>query len=120
VATILLIDDSELVLDIMREMLLELRHEVLATSNPVEFLRLLQSSPPPALAIVDAIMPNVGGDELISQVRAMSDPLLAELPVIMATALTNPKPSAPGVLILSKPFTLDELSRAIDFALGCQ
>ncbi len=119
-ATILLIDDSELVLDIMREMLRELKHEVLATSDPTEFMRRLRSFPQPALAIVDAIMPEVGGDELITEVRAMADPLLAQLPFIMATALVDQKPSAPGVLMLSKPFTLDELRRAVNFALGGQ
>ena len=117
-ATILLIDDSELAREIMKEILMEAGHTVLTTADPNEFLRLLHAQPRPQLVIVDAVMPEVSGASLIGSIRAMADPELAHLPIIMATALSDQTPPAPGILMLSKPFTMAELQTTVKFALG--
>lgn len=117
-ATVLLIDDSDLALEITKEMLLTLSHQVLASDNPTEFFRLLQAEPRPDVVIVDAIMPEMSGAEVIQKLQAWPDAALAHTPVIMATALEDQLPPAPGVLLLTKPFGLDELEAVLNFILG--
>ena len=117
-ATILLIDDSALALEITKELLMELGHHVLATDNPAEFFQLLVAEPRPQLAIVDAIMPEMSGVEIINKIRASTELGLAELPVVMASALDDQPLPAPGVLMLPKPFGLDELQMVLSFGLG--
>lgn len=117
VATVLLLDDSELALDITKEMLTMLNHEALATDNSRDFFNVLEANGQVNIVIVDSIMPEMSGEEVIEKIRQSSDPRLAELPIIMATALDDQAPPAPGVLILNKPFGLDDLKAVVDFAL---
>lgn len=116
-ATVLLLDDSELALDITKEMLTMLGHEVLTSDNPRDFFQLLADNLQVSVAIVDAIMPEMSGEEVIKKIRESSEERLAELPIIMATALDDQQPPAPGVLMLSKPFSLADLKSVVEFAI---
>lgn len=117
-AYVLIIDDSEFALEFTREMLLEAGHTVAATSDPAEFMRLAEGDPHPDLTIVDSVMPEVQGPELINRLRAHSDTRLANIPVILASALENQIAPDEGVLLLSKPFGPEELEQALNLALG--
>lgn len=117
-AYVLIIDDSEFALEFTKEMLLEAGHEVAATSDPVEFMRLAESEPQPDITIVDSVMPEVQGPELISRLRKHSDRRLANMPVILASALDDQTSPDEGVLLLPKPFGPEELAQALNLALG--
>lgn len=117
-AYVLIIDDSEFALEFTKEMLEEAGHRVAATTDPAEFMRLAEAEPMPDLTIVDSVMPDVQGPELIERLRAHSDSRLAQLPIILASALENQEIPGDGVLLLPKPFGPEELEQALNLALG--
>lgn len=118
-AHILIIDDSELALEFTRMMLEADDHSVVTTSDPTEFMQIVHTGQPrPQLLIVDAVMPEVSGLDLIHQIRANPDPLLANLPILLATALEGQALSDEGVLVLTKPFGMEELQQALNMALS--
>ncbi len=118
-AFILMIDDSELTLDFTRMMLESDGHTVFTTTDPTAFMEVAEHGQPrPELIIVDSVMPEVSGPELILRLRSHSDPWLAALPIVLASALEDQTPPAEGVLLLPKPFSPEELQQALNFALG--
>jgi CheY-like chemotaxis protein len=117
-AYVLIIDDSEFALEFTAEMLKEAGHTVAATTDPLEFMRLVTGEQPPDLIIVDSVMPEIQGPELIQYVRSLSDKRIANLPVILASALENQTPPDAMVLLLPKPFGPEELEQALNLALG--
>ncbi|MFC1959931.1 PleD family two-component system response regulator [Chloroflexota bacterium] len=62
---------------------------VLEAANGVEALQQAQANPPPDLIILDYMMPDLDGPELLTQMRQI--PALANIPVIILTARTDPK-----------------------------
>ncbi|MEI6046135.1 MAG: response regulator [Chloroflexota bacterium] len=117
-AYVLIIDDSEFALEFIAEMLVEANYKVVATTDPVEFMRLVKEEPTPDLLIVDSVMPEIQGPELIAQIRALPDKRLANIPVILASALENQSPPDEAVLLLPKPFGPEELEQALNLVLG--
>lgn len=117
-AYILLIDDSELALEFTRMMLEADGHTVGATADPTEFWSLLEGDPRPDLLIVDAVMPEISGAELIARVRSHPDAHLKNVPVLLSSALDDQLVPSEGVLLLPKPFGPEELQQALMFALG--
>ena len=118
-AHILIIDDSELALEFTQMMVEADGHTTVTTDDPARFMELAEHGQPlPQLAIVDSVMPQVSGPDLIHQLRAHSNPALAEMPVLLVSALDNQTPPADGVLVLSKPFEPEDLQRALQLLLG--
>jgi len=117
-AYVLIIDDSEFALDFIKEMVIEAGHRVAATTNPAEFMELAEALPTPDLAMVDSVMPEVTGPELIARLRQHPRPGLANMPVILASALEDQNIPYEGVLLLAKPFGPEELGQAFRLALG--
>ena len=86
--------------DDMREavaMVLE-AHAISATcvENGALALAHLQTSPPPCLILLDLWMPVMDGSELRSHLAA--DPALANIPIVVLTALERPELPVAGVL----------------------
>ena len=120
-AKILVVDDTPVLLDLVREALEDAGHEVRtcvfsrqALKMAAEFL--------PDVVILDVIMPEVSGWEILDQLRSSRE--TSELPVIVCTAWAE---SAAGHLrqrqdpyawLLTKPFNRDELIELVDEALA--
>ncbi|MFN3534635.1 MAG: response regulator, partial [Desulfatiglandales bacterium] len=69
-AKILLVDDEELVLDALRDILVELGYRVVGTSDPEEAIKIYEREGAEIdLVIVDMIMPKMSGIELIQVIR---------------------------------------------------
>ncbi len=100
-AHILLIDDSDFALELIKEMLEGLGHVVEATADPQRFLTLAQTQKPD-LALVDSVMPDINGKELVAKLRQQSGGLF--LPVVLISA--SEEQPQPGDLTwnLPKPF----------------
>ena len=69
----------------------------------------------PDLIILDMNMPGLGGAGTLPEIRR----LLPEVPVLLATGRSNQGAedlvaSQPGVTLLAKPFTLEELRRQLN------
>lgn len=64
----------------------------------------------PRLLILDLMLPNRSGTEILADLRAESDPVLAAMPVLMLTARGDTASAAAQAdAVLPKPFANDEL-----------
>lgn len=110
-ATILVIDDDELVSRTLQRTLKVYGHQVMVANSGTEGLQLARRHPP-ELFILDIMMPGVDGYQVCRQIRG--DPTLSELPVLFLTAKIKDEDKIEGFRAgaddyLSKPFNMEEL-----------
>ena len=107
---ILLVDDEESVRGAYGMMLSSDDHQVVEAGNGKEALEQLDKGPYD-LVITDFEMPVMKGGELATRLKKLAP----SLPILMITAHGKElgDPSNPVDAILNKPFTFDELRRAI-------
>jgi signal transduction histidine kinase/ActR/RegA family two-component response regulator len=109
-ATILLVDDEELVRVATARMLREMGHDVIAAETPAAALDHLQSEAPVDLLITDYLMPQMRGSALVIEARRMR----ANLPAMLITGYANlADGEATGVARLAKPFREADLAREV-------
>ena len=111
-ADILVVEDDGATRDLLR-MSLELEgYTVSLASNGVEGWEYLRASPP-SLVLLDIMMPEMDGAELLALIRR--DPGLARLPVIVISAFGAMASIATSLAeeYIPKPFDLDALMAAI-------
>jgi CheY-like chemotaxis protein len=119
-ALILVVDDSPVMLDLMRSALEEAGFRVNTCLRSVDAVRLAGAEPPDAI-LLDIVMPELSGWEVLAKLR--EDPTLAAIPVIVCTADVEQAlgrlaelrgPSGHGeVGLVPKPFDLDELLEVV-------
>lgn len=110
-ATILVVDDDEIV---ARSVELSLRRDgfqVSVAHSGVEGLKVARRESPD-LIILDIIMPGMDGYEVCRELRR--DPLLGDVPVLLLTAKGKDEDKIEGFRVgaddyLTKPFNIDEL-----------
>ncbi len=110
-ATILVIDDDELVSRTLQRTLRLYDHQVMVANSGTEGLQTARRHPPD-LFILDIMMPGADGYQVCRQIRG--DPLLAELPVLFLTAKAKDEDKIEGFRAgaddyLVKPFNIEEL-----------
>ena len=117
--TVLVVEDSESLRDLIHELLTELGYEVLAVTQGEEALALIQQGRHSVdLVLMDVVMPKLGGGELVKRLRAIRP----RLRVVYMSGYTDGAISRQGVLdkgavLLEKPFTAQNLGRTIRTAL---
>lgn len=95
---VLLVDDSEIVLEVIREKLEEDGLEVVALLSPTQALALTQSADRTAhfdLVILDVMMPELDGLEVTRRLR--SHPLTRDTPILLLTALDGSDDKVAGL-----------------------
>lgn len=117
--TLLLVDDSSEMLDLM-EALLSDSYAILTAPSGAQALELVDSSTPPDLILLDCLMPGMDGYETCRKLRASS---AAATPVIFLSALTSIDErllgySAGGDDYVCKPFDMPELMAKIERQLA--
>lgn len=110
-AQILVIEDDEIVARSIERSLRGDEFHVTAANSGVEGLRYARRRPP-ALVILDIIMPGMDGYAVCREMR--NDPDLSEVPILFLTAKIKDEDKIAGFLAgaddyLTKPFNLDEL-----------
>lgn len=110
-ATILVIDDDELVSQTLQRTLKVYDHQVMVANSGIEGLQLARRHPPD-LFILDIMMPGTDGYAVCRQIRG--DPILHDLPVLFLTAKAKDEDKIEGFRAgaddyLSKPFHMEEL-----------
>ena len=109
-ATILLVDDEELVRTGTAEMLSDLGYTVIQAASGAEALRMLRSGCEPDLLVTDYLMPGMNGVELVGyavEIAPRSKPLLI---TGYSDIATGPGADLPR---LKKPFRQTELARRV-------
>ena len=84
--TVLIIDDNQDVREMMRRFLTKQGYEVIEAADGKEGIELARDSQPDAITL-DAVMPELDGWEVLSTLK--SDPVTAEIPVVMVTLLNK-------------------------------
>ena len=110
-ATILVIDDDELVSRTLQRALKLYGYHVMVSNSGTEGLQLARRHRPD-LFILDIMMPGADGYQVCRQIRG--DPLLQDLPVLFLTAKAKDEDKIEGFRAgaddyLSKPFNMEEL-----------
>lgn len=106
-------EDNSILLQGLRRALMANGYEVRTASDGAAMLRLLESdSPSPDLLLLDVMMPEMSGVDLLRTLRA--GPRWRDLPVVLITAATDADVTAavamdPAVELLAKPFRLNDL-----------
>jgi two-component system response regulator MprA len=119
---LLVIDDQIAIVQLLEELLTEEGYEVEGITDSVEALERVLRPPRPDLLILDLMMPQVTGWEVLETLR--SNPATATVPVILLTAaprqgqveLNQRNPSL--CILLAKPIGLDELLMQIESMLS--
>jgi CheY-like chemotaxis protein len=111
VATILVADDESPIVDLLRDLLEEEGHTVLAARDGREALALARRERP-ALVLSDVMMPLLDGVQLARRLR--EEDATREMVVILMSAAQPPDIAALGaVAFLAKPFDLDDVTRLV-------
>ncbi|MFD1991293.1 response regulator transcription factor [Paenibacillus nicotianae] len=108
-ATILIIDDDEKIISMLRRGLAFEGYEVLTASNGAEGLKQMLENDP-ALMVLDVMMPQVDGFEVCRRVREAG----SSVPILMLTAKDEVENRVKGLDAgaddyLVKPFALEEM-----------
>jgi PAS domain S-box-containing protein len=109
-ATILLVDDEDMVRTGTAEMLTDLGYEVVQASSGAEALRMLRSGVEVELLISDFLMPGMNGVALIEHATALAKDMKVLLVTGYSTIAEGPGAQFPR---LGKPYGQAELSRRI-------
>lgn len=112
---VMIVDDDGDILDILTQLLASEGYVVVAFGDSLaalEFARLQ----PPDLALVDLLMPNLDGRELIQRVRAEHT---GDFPIVVMSASMNFEQvrDLPIQDYISKPFDLDDVLLRVHRAL---
>lgn len=117
-AAILIVEDDETVREVTARMLMDAGYDVVTAGDGVEALVILESQPEFDILITDIRMPRMGGHALSHRVLARRP----DLPIIYISGYAADwQPAvAPGRAraFLRKPFTEQDLLRAVESLLG--
>jgi CheY-like chemotaxis protein len=109
---ILVADDDPAILRLLTTLVEKEGYSVVAARDGGEALRILKADADFVAAILDVVMPQVEGTEVVRYMK--SEKRLMRIPVMMMTAEQNPKLTsdsfaAGAVVFLPKPFTSSQL-----------
>jgi CheY-like chemotaxis protein len=103
---LLVVDDEQPILELVRDLLEEAGYEVLIAMSGEQALALAHATPL-ALVLTDLMLPRMDGEALCLQLHA--DPQTADLPIILLTAAFRPRLHASFAAVLPKPFAVADL-----------
>lgn len=119
-AKILVAEDEKQIADMIAFKLTNSGHQVIRARDGEEAMKLVKRDLPD-LIMLDAMMPGLGGFEVLRRLKL--DPALRAVPVIMVTAKGHERDVLSGlsggaVDYVVKPFSLKELAARVELALG--
>ncbi|MHC4711689.1 MAG: MEDS domain-containing protein [Planctomycetota bacterium] len=121
--TVLIVDDSETLRDLAREVLESKGYKVLTATDGQEALSVCQDADPPVdLVVTDIVMPKVDGRTLACEIRKLNPQTAVIFTSGYAGTTEDWDAEAEGTVLLEKPFTidalLDQVSRSLDPSLS--
>ena len=120
--TVLIIEDEADAAELFAEMMRVSGFRVLKTSSSTPAMSLISTEKPDVI-ILDIMMPEVSGLDILRQMHR--DPALASIPVVVVSAKSMPADIKNGMeagafTYLTKPVGFLELKDAVEQALGNQ
>ncbi|MDP2606877.1 MAG: response regulator [Deltaproteobacteria bacterium] len=118
--TIMVVDDNPDIITIVKTILEGKGYSVSSASGGAELLNMLKGQKPD-LIILDIMMPEMDGLEVLSRLKAVSE--TATIPVILLTAKVQYEDVLGGYKLgadyyITKPFTSTQLVNGINLLLG--
>ena len=118
--TIMVVDDNPDIITIVKTILEGKGYHVLSASSGQELLNLLADGKPD-LIILDIMMPEMDGLEVLGRLKAITE--TASIPVILLTAKVQYEDVLGGYKLgadyyITKPFTSTQLVNGINLLLG--
>jgi CheY-like chemotaxis protein len=118
--TIMVVDDNPDIITIVKTILEGKGYQVLSASSGQELLNLLPDRKPD-LIILDIMMPEMDGLEVLGRLKAVTE--TASIPVILLTAKVQYEDVLGGYKLgadyyITKPFTSTQLVNGINLLLG--
>jgi CheY-like chemotaxis protein len=118
--TIMVVDDNPDIITIVKTILEGKGYQVLSASSGQELLNLLMDRKPD-LIILDIMMPEMDGLEVLGRLKAVTE--TASIPVILLTAKVQYEDVLGGYKLgadyyITKPFTSTQLVNGINLLLG--
>ncbi|MDQ4094979.1 MAG: response regulator [Actinomycetota bacterium] len=114
-ARILVVEDEEDILNLIRIRLRKAGHQVAALSRPEDALQVVNQSPPD-LVVLDVGLPGMNGLELLEELRGR--PGLDDVPAIFLSAHVREEDVEAGrsmeAVYLTKPFVATALLNAVE------
>jgi DNA-binding NtrC family response regulator len=116
VSRILILDDEPDMVESCRRILERAGHDCIVTTDPARAISVLETDPPDVV-VTDLRMPGMDGLEMMRRARDLD----SDRPVIMLTAFATVESAVAAVKAgafdyLPKPFSLDQLTLAVDRA----
>ncbi len=112
---VLLVEDDDAVRKLVRVSLELSDYEVVEAKDGLEGLLMLDLHQPDAV-VLDLMMPDVGGERMLAQVRAT--PATKRVPVVIITGKPEVAPEVIGLVgednFFPKPFDTDQLIARVD------
>ena len=117
--TVLVVDDVRIVRQVTYRLLSEAGYRVFEAASAAEAFEVLMTSQRPIdLVIVDVVMPEVSGVELVQRIEARWPTMrVLFMSAYQAEVLVREGLEHPNVIFLAKPFTRDELLGKVTAAL---
>jgi DNA-binding response OmpR family regulator len=116
---VLVVEDDPSVRGLLQTLLSAEGYEVATASDGLAGLVKAAASPP-ALVLLDLMMPDLGGVRVLEEMR--DDPELADIPVIVVTGKIDAVPSMRDLLgednVFLKPFAVGELLARVGDVTG--
>jgi CheY-like chemotaxis protein len=110
VPCVLIVDDEEDIRELLGELLELQGYAVRTAANGREALAMLRSPVCVRFVLMDMLMPELGGLEILASMAA--DPTLRDVPVCVSTATPDLVPA--GIRCLPKPINLGKLYALLD------
>lgn len=109
--TVLIVDDEQWILHVLRDLLEDAGYDVRIALHGRAALILARQN---ALSFIltDLMMPEMDGQTLCDQLRR--DPQTMHLPIVLMTAVRRPRLPARFTAMIGKPFDIDDVLRLVE------
>lgn len=107
--TLLIVDDEIATRETLQDFFEDEGYSVAVAANGRQALERLSSVGPVCAVVLDMLMPEMNGEELLEAMR--NDPRFMEIPVVIVTS--DPSRAPRGLPTLQKPLRLDALLGAV-------
>jgi CheY-like chemotaxis protein len=119
--TVVILEDEPLVAKYLKALVEMEGHTARVAANRAEIVEALRAAPLPDLAILDVMLPDANGFEVLESMKA--HPRLSEVPVMMVTTQATRESVMTGLALgadgyFTKPFEVDTLLRGMKAVLG--
>jgi DNA-binding response OmpR family regulator len=113
---VLVVDDDREILSLVNMLLARVGMDVVTAETAAEAAQILRQPPLPNLVILDLMLPDVSGLELLRQMRAKD--VFDSLPVVILSALADPKEIREGLDVgadryVTKPYIANNLINVV-------